>query len=461
MARSRITMRIVILGAGPTGLGAAYRLKELGYNGTTVVLEKNDYAGGLASSFVDSEGFTWDIGGHVQFSHYKYFDNVMDVAIKNWIYHNRESWVWLMERFVPYPFQNNIQSLPKEAFLECLNGVIDCYTNNKPGSPRSFQEWIKSNHGSGIAKYFMEPYNLKVWAYPTKMLNAKWVGDRAALVDLKKLVVNAIDKKNDVNWGPNNQFRFPEKGGTGEIWRNVAKDLIINYNHTIESIDTTQKTIYYNTTWHESKLTYDYLINTLPLDWFINNSDLKEKLKIVNRLKHSSVYIIGIGLEGTPKEDLKEKCWMYFPEDNCPFYRVTLFSKYSPMNVPSKTNFSLMCEVSESELKRVNVVNLIENVIKGLKNTKLIKPNEKIISTWMRREEYGYPTPSLERDEILKSVQPVLMENCILSRGRFGGWKYEVSNQDHSFMQGVEAVDFIINGRKEMTYFHPEIVNGR
>jgi len=73
-------MKILILGGGPAGLGAAWRLNELGYSDWQL-LEANDYAGGLASSFRDKQGFFWDIGGHVQFSHYDYFDALMHKLI--------------------------------------------------------------------------------------------------------------------------------------------------------------------------------------------------------------------------------------------------------------------------------------------------------------------------------------------------------------------------------------------
>jgi len=64
-------MKILIIGAGPCGLGAAYRLEQLGY-WDWQVFERNSYVGGLSASFFDDLGFTWNVGGHVLFSHYEY-----------------------------------------------------------------------------------------------------------------------------------------------------------------------------------------------------------------------------------------------------------------------------------------------------------------------------------------------------------------------------------------------------
>ncbi len=81
--------KVVIIGAGPTGLGTAYRLKELGEHDFKIY-ERNSYAGGLATSFKDEKGFWWDIGGHVQFSHYEYFDNLMAKLLPDqWLEHQR------------------------------------------------------------------------------------------------------------------------------------------------------------------------------------------------------------------------------------------------------------------------------------------------------------------------------------------------------------------------------------
>lgn len=110
---------LLIIGAGPTGLGAAWRAHELGRE-DWLLAEGAEHAGGLAASFVDERGFTWDVGGHVQFSHYVYFDQVMDRLLgrDGWLEHDRESWVWMRGRFVPYPFQNNIHRLPAEEYRD-------------------------------------------------------------------------------------------------------------------------------------------------------------------------------------------------------------------------------------------------------------------------------------------------------------------------------------------------------
>ena len=81
------------------------------------------------------------------------------------------------------------------------------------------------------------------------------------------------------------------------------------------------------------------------------------------------------------------------------------------------------------------------------------------MSLYHRRFDHGYPTPSLHRDAGIKRALPYLRSKDIWSRGRFGSWKYEVGNQDHSCMLGVEAVDNILFGTKELTLDSPDIVN--
>ena len=91
----------------------------------------------------------------------------------------------------------------------------------------------------------------------------------------------------------------------------------------------------------------------------------------------------------------------------------------------------------------------------------MIPPGSEIVSLFHQRLEHGYPTPFVGRDEILDKVLPWLKERGIHSRGRFGSWKYEVGNQDHSCMVGVEAIDNIVYGAREFTLNYCSLANER
>jgi len=445
--------RIVILGAGPTGLGAAYRLKEMGYTNFHLY-DRNPYIGGLASSFKDDAGFTWDIGGHVMFSHYDYYDRVFDKLMGDEYQMNmRESWVRMLERWIPYPFQNNLRYLPKEIACDCLTGLIRAQTTLDHRDATNFGEFIDAVFGAGISSHFMRPYNYKVWAYPVEMMNKEWIGERVAVIDVDRALRNTLLESDDFGWGPNNQFKFPLRGGTGEFYRRFGPLLKGHYtlNKEAASIDHDHHVLRFRS---GEGVKYDILINTIPLDIFCKKLDtptLPPELARTEELLHSGGYMVGVGIK---QPCPSTKSWMYFPEDNCPFYRVTYLSNYSPHMTPNNdTHYSLLCEISHSPYKRVSSTHIVEDTIQGLVNSGLISEEDRkdIVSTWVYHADYSYPTPSVDRDDILSEAIPYLEEYDIYSRGRFGMWKYEVSNTDHSLMQGVELVNRLLLGEEEVT----------
>jgi protoporphyrinogen oxidase len=453
--------RILIVGAGPTGLGAAWRLRELGHT-DWLLCDAADHAGGLASSVVDEKGFTWDHGGHVIFSHYDYFTRLLDDLLgeDGWYHHQRESWVWIFDRFVPYPFQNNIRRLPREALWECLEGLLKRPRLDDGRRPENFEAFIDAFFGEGLARHFMMPYNFKVWACPPREMNAAWVGERVAPVDLERVLRNVILENDEVSWGPNSRFRFPKTGGTGSIWRALAERLSDQtlLSRRLVRFDTRRRVATFQ---DGTDVDYDAMISTVPLDRLVELSDRDDLRPAARKLVHSSTNIVGVGLRGRPPDRLRSKCWMYFPEDNCPFYRTTVFSNYSPAHVPDPgQTWSLMTETSESPRKPVDQATIAEEVVQGLLNTGLIESADDVVDLFHTRLEHGYPTPSVGRDAALDTLLPALDAVGIHSRGRFGAWKYEVANQDHSLMQGVEAAERILLGAEEQTVWRPDLVNG-
>lgn len=446
-------MRVVVLGAGPTGVSAAWRLAEHGHRDWLLV-DAAERVGGLSMSVVDDAGFTWDLGGHVLFSHYRYFDQLMERALGDaWFEHEREAWVWMRERWVPYPFQNNIWRLPDDDLVRCLEGLVEVHRAPAAAAPANFAEWLQRSFGRGLCDVFMYPYNFKVWAYDPQTMGTTWMGERVATVDLARVLRNLVLRRDDVSWGPNAKFRFPQRGGTGAIWQSLADQLPaahLSLGRTVVALDTAEQWLHFA---DGSRERYDALISSMPLASTLRMAkDLPSLRPLTERFVHSSSHIVGVGFEGQPPEALRTKCWMYFPEGDTPFYRVTVFSNYSKNNVARPgQQWSLMAEVSESPAKPVDESRIIDDVIAAFTRVGFIDPGTRIATRWHRRLPYGYPTPWLGRDEVLDEVQPVLESRGILSRGRFGAWKYEVSNQDHSAMQGVEAVDRLLLGTPEST----------
>ncbi|KAL9004853.1 MAG: hypothetical protein Q9188_002341 [Gyalolechia gomerana] len=482
---------VLVIGAGPTGLGAAKRLNQI--NGPSwLIIDCNETPGGLASTDVTPEGFLYDVGGHVIFSHYKYFDDCINEALPkedDWYTHQRISYVRCKELWVPYPFQNNISMLPKKEQVDCMDGMIDAALEARVANtkPQNFDEWIVRMMGTGVADLFMRPYNFKVWAVPTTKMQCQWLGERVAAPDLKTVTKNVILQKTAGNWGPNATFRFPAHGGTGGIWIAVANTIPkektqFGAHDAVQKVDADNKVV---TLENGKTIGYQKLINTMAVDSLVQKMDNPDLISLSKDLFYSTTHIIGVGVRGSRPERIGDKCWLYFPEDNCPFYRATIFSNYSPNNQPQASTklptqqlangskptspeaqegpyWSIMLEVSESSMKPVNESSILKDSISGLLKTSMLQPHDEIVSTYHRRFDHGYPTPSLEREGVLKQLLPTLQDKYdIYSRGRFGSWRYEVGNQDHSFMLGVEAADNIVNGAAELTLNYPDFVNGR
>jgi len=443
--------KIVILGAGPTGLGAAYRLREIGHYNWQI-FEKNDHVGGLSASIMDDKGFTWDLGGHIIFSHFNYFDKVVEKLLGDDVLsHQRESWVWLMDRFIKYPFQNNFHFLPEDVTLECVCGLLK--TREDQRKLENFEDWIYASFGEGIAKHFLLPYNEKVWSTPLTQMDYSWIGERVSVVDMEKVLANIIYKREDASWGPNNEFLFPLYGGTGGLFDAFVPLLgdSLRLNSEVVKINLSGRKVRFADGFETE---FDLLLNTIPINKLVGMIDgnMDEEVRqAAGKMKWAGGYIVGVGIHSPCPSN---KNWMYFPQNDSPFYRVTYLSNYSPEMTPGKDYYSLLCETSWSPDKPVNKDEIIDLTLAGLKNSKLLdeKDEARIESVYLMDIDYLLPVPFVGRNEALRTVHRFLEERKIYSRGRFGGWKYEVGNMDHSVMQGVEWVHRVLEGKDETVY---------
>jgi hypothetical protein len=176
--------------------------------------------------------------------------------------------------------------------------------------------------------------------------------------------------------------------------------------------------------------------------------DLQAKAR---EFRAAQVQLFGFGLCGPMPDSLKGVHALNFPLADIPFWRLNVPSNFSPGNVPqSDTAWSILCE--NSIPPGSNVRYEPEQIEATLRQKGFLPPGTEVVSTFMSELKHGYPVPFAGRDPLLNDVQSKLEQMDIYSRGRFGGWRYEVSNQDHAFMQGVEVIDRLRQGKPEYTY---------
>lgn len=444
---------VVVVGAGPCGLACARELLQLDHP-DVVVLEQADHAGGLAASITDPQGFTWDRGGHVVFSHYGEFDELLRTTMGDDVErHERSSYVRVAGTWVPYPFQNNLHHLPTELAEEAIVGLILAQQQPTAGDgPADFETWMLGQFGSGICRQFMQPYNEKVWAHPASMMSSGWIAERVATVDWRRAVHHLVHRTDDVGWGPNDRFAFPTAGGTGEIYRRLAATLgdLVHFGAGVRSIDTTRRTITTDTSEYE----YDHLVWTGALDLLVGLIDEvpAEVRRAAGELVHNSVTVVGIGYEAPVRDD---RSWLYLPEPDVPFYRATNFAKYAAANVPgSRTDrySSWMTEIASSPYRPLPDGDLGAQVDDALRRLDLVEPSATVASVHIDHVERAYPVPTMGRDAALRTIHPWLHEHQIMSRGRFGAWRYELGNMDHAVKMGIDVARRLAVGDAEVAW---------
>jgi len=438
------------VGAGPAGLSAARRLQELGEE-DFLVLEKSDRPGGLAASFRDNSGFTWDLGGHVIFSHYAAYDRLLEnlIPAEEWVPHRQAAWVRFTDFLVPYPFQLHVNWLPEEKRRECLEGLKEL-GDGPPPPVDNFRDWILTRFGEGIARQFLLPYNRNLWGCDPGELGVYWLGDRVALPSGEMLADGARK-----SWGPNSEFRFPARGGTGEIWRRLASGLgegRVRYEAEVTTLDLEARRV---TTASGESFRYGRILSTMPLDLLGKMAGLDSG----KGLRAAAIAVAGFGLEGARPDFLGDFTWMYFPEERTRLYRVTNFGSYSPANLPDpERNWSLLAEAGRPGAPG-DLFNLIRELEADLHHYGLIPPGARVVSRWGRHIPYGYPLPTRDRENSRVPLLERLEFAGVFSRGRFGAWMYEVGNMDHSSRQGIEWAERLAGGSREITIANPTLVN--
>lgn len=428
----------LIIGAGLTGLSCAFSLKKSGKD--FVVAEKSKYPGGLATSYLQ-DGYTFDYSGHLLHLRWRETSKLVKKFLKeNILCIKRKAAIYFKGRYIPYPFQANLGALPEKDRNHCVIEFLKTLKTRKEQKNNNFHDWLLSSFGRGICKFFMIPYNEKLWRYDLSKMTLEWIGSFLPIPNPTQILIGAYGKTVE-NLGYNNVFYYPQKGGIGSLSKSIAaKTGNIILGKEVFKVNSLRKKAFLS---DGTEISYDFLVNTSPLKEFISRiEDAPPYIKkAALKLKNNRVFILNLGVKGKTLP----YHWIYFPQNEFQFHRLGFYNNFSPFCAP-RGKSSIYVEFALMEKELFDKEAAYKRTIKALKKIKAIK-KEKDIETYLWLEvPYAYVFYDFQRKESLSVIEKWLRKRSIFSIGRYGAWKY--SFMEENIKDGKDTAAEIINCTK-------------
>jgi len=423
----------LIVGAGPTGLSAAYHTA-----GDSLLVDKNTKVGGTCRS-EERDGFIFDYAGHIIFTRDPYAQKLTAALLGDNIhFQQREAYVYCKQAYTPYPFQPNSDDLPAGVARECMLGLMDAQGHWPEGgcNAANFEEFIYRHWGEGIAQHFMIPYNQKLWTVPLTDMSHGSMGGRVPLPALDQVLDGALSAASK-DMSPNARFFYPLYGGIQAFMdaflpgvRNVRVD------SRVTKIDTARRSITIN---GSEEVGYERLINTMPLPELakvIPNMP-KAVREAIAGLVNVPIYCVNLGID---RPDVTDKHWIYYPEHEFVMQRIFVQGNASPYVAPEGTS-SLTLEISYSPYKPISREGLIERGIADTIKAGLLTPQDEILVANVLPLDYAYVMYTPDRSRRVAQALDWLRQHDIYSAGRFGAW--ESLNSDGALLAGKQVAETV------------------
>jgi UDP-galactopyranose mutase len=344
--------------------------------------------------------------------------------------------VCLKDVFTFYPFQANTYGLPIEVVKECVLGLIKATYERDPDTTNNFKEWIYATFGDGIAKYFMVPFNEKCWAIDLSKMSIGWIKDRVLQPEIEEVLHGALTDQRK-GFGPNARFWYPQVGGIESLPRGFLPFLNENRIHLgreIVEISIKNRTVRVS---DGEVVPYERLVSSLPLPRILSLiDDLPQAYReILDRLEYNTIWGVNLGIK---RPAISDKHWIYYPEYEFLFHRISFPMNFSASLVPEGAS-SITVEVGMSKHKPVQRETLVEDVIRDLMKTPFLENEDDVVFTSVLELTPAYIIYHLRHREDVDEVKRYLLDHGIYSCGRFGDWEY--LNMDHSILAGKRAAE--------------------
>lgn len=454
--------RVVIIGAGPAGLTAAYALVKRGER--PVVLERERQVGGIARTEV-YKGYRFDIGGH------RFFTKVPEVEAlwrellgSEFIRVPRLSRIYYEGRYYNYPLEP-LNALSNLGLIESCRIMLSYFKWRLFPHPveETFEQWVMNRFGGRLYARFFKTYTEKVWGIPCKQIRADWAAQRIKGLDLRKAITNALfgvgEAKTLIK-----EFDYPRLG-PGQMWETCAERVragggevrlgvdVVRLLHRGGRIEAVVA--------HEDSEPIEYrgrhFLSSMALPTLVARLDPPappEVLEAARRLRHRDFLIVCLIVN---RAELFPDNWIYIHSPEVKVGRIQNFKNWSRDMVPDPSTTSLgmeyFCTVGDA-IWEMTDAELIALARRELEQLGLAKASEVIDGTVVRQRA-AYPVYDGTYREALAVIRPYLQQfENLQTMGRNGLHRY--NNQDHSMLCALRAVDNLYGARHDIWNINTE-----
>jgi len=426
--------KIVVLGTGMAGFGAAHRLHQEGI--TPDLYDKNSYYGGHTTSFRYETGFMFDVGPHISFTKDTRIQELFADSVEQRFETIQIKLNNYWRGYWPeHPVQLHLHGMPEDIVIKVISDFVE--ERQAPEKPiKNYADWLYASFGRTFAEDFPMQYTRKYHTTPAENMSTDWLGPRIYRPNLEEVLRGAISAS-----APHvhyiTHFRYPSDGGFRCYLNKFVPMGSIHLDHQVVSIHPKTRTVKFT---NGAETVYDSLVSSVPLTDLLPMIEgaPQDVLDAAKRLACSTCVLVNIGVN---RPDLSQAHMSYFYDEDVCFTRLGFPHMLSAKNAPEGAG-SIQAEVYFSDKYKPfsgKAEDWIEPVIRDLRKCGVLKEEDQILSRKAMLLRYANIIFDLERADALKAVHAYLDELNIAYCGRYGDWGYMWT--DESFISGEKAAD--------------------
>lgn len=449
---------IVVIGAGPAGLTAAYQFHK--YGASSTILEADSQVGGISRT-AQRDGWRFDIGGHRFFTKVKPVDDLWHEILpdEDFLMRPRKSRIFYKGKYLDYPLRA-FNALRNVGPIEATGYVVSyAWARIRPPKDQTnYEGWLVARFGWRLYRALFKTYTEKLWGVPVSEMPADWAAQRVKGLSLGNAIVNAVlPKRNQKDiTSLIEEFQYP-KYGPGMMWE-VCLDKVEKQGSTIAMETTVTKVtrgddgatsvVGRDADGTETSHPADHVISSMPISDLLNAMDPPAPQAVrdaADDLRYRDYLIVALVLPDR-LVDFDDN-WIYIHDPQVRTMRIQNFGSWSPYMVkPGYNTLGLEYTVWEGDDEwNADDDFLVQRAKQELEQLGLAKAGE-IEDGYVVRQAKAYPIYDDRYRANVDVIRSWLSEHVpnVHPVGRNGMFRY--NNQDHSMFTAMLTVENIMTG---------------